>query len=117
MKPGGFYGNKDGYSDVTDSSDSAMEQLMVWITNKNCFQVLDESGGGTGPLVVWQKLGMLRVVFRGGRGGWREYGRFLFTVAVAGLGVGELEHEVTEEGDAACLDFLEKNERNLAANA
>ena len=34
VKPGGFYGNMDGYSDVTDSSDSAMEQPMVWITNK-----------------------------------------------------------------------------------
>jgi len=38
-------------------------------------------------------------------------------VAVAGLGVGELEHEVTEEGDAVGPDFLEKNDRNLAANA
>ena len=34
VKPGGFYGNMYGYSDVTDSSDSAMEQPMVWITNK-----------------------------------------------------------------------------------
>ena len=34
VKPGGFYGNMDGYSGVTDSSDSAMEQPMVWITNK-----------------------------------------------------------------------------------
>ncbi|NBV21794.1 MAG: hypothetical protein EBS05_07720 [Proteobacteria bacterium] len=33
IKPGGFYGNMSGYSDVTDASDSAMEQPMVWITN------------------------------------------------------------------------------------
>jgi glucose/arabinose dehydrogenase len=33
VKPGGFYGNMYGYTDVTDTSDSAMEQPMVWITN------------------------------------------------------------------------------------
>ena len=33
VKPGGFYGNMFGYTNVTDSSDSAMEQPMVWITN------------------------------------------------------------------------------------
>lgn len=33
VKPGGFYGNMFGYSNVTDSSDSAMQQPMVWITN------------------------------------------------------------------------------------
>ena len=33
VKPGGFYGNMFGYSNVTDSSDAAMEQPMVWITN------------------------------------------------------------------------------------
>jgi len=33
VKVGGFYGNMFGYTDVTDSSDSAMEQPMVWITN------------------------------------------------------------------------------------
>lgn len=30
---GGFYGNMFGYSEVTDSSDAAMEQPVVWITN------------------------------------------------------------------------------------
>ena len=30
---GGFYGNIWGYTDVTDPSDSAMEQPLVWITN------------------------------------------------------------------------------------
>jgi sugar lactone lactonase YvrE/mono/diheme cytochrome c family protein len=34
VKIGGFYGNLFGYTDVTDSSDSAMEQPMVWITNE-----------------------------------------------------------------------------------
>jgi hypothetical protein len=33
VRPGGFYGNMFGYSDVTDTSDAAMEQPMVWITN------------------------------------------------------------------------------------
>ena len=33
VKTGGFYGNMTGYTDVTDESDSAMEQPMVWITN------------------------------------------------------------------------------------
>jgi glucose/arabinose dehydrogenase/mono/diheme cytochrome c family protein len=33
VKPGGFYGNMFGYTSVTDTSDSAMEQPMVWITN------------------------------------------------------------------------------------
>ena len=33
VKAGGFYGNIYGYSNVTDSSDSAMEPPMVWITN------------------------------------------------------------------------------------
>jgi hypothetical protein len=33
VKPGGFYGNMFGYTRVTDPSDSAMEQPMVWITN------------------------------------------------------------------------------------
>ena len=34
VKEGGFYGNMYGYHDVSDSSDSAMEQPLVWITNK-----------------------------------------------------------------------------------
>ena len=33
VKSGGFYGNMFGYTDVTDTSDSAMEPPMVWITN------------------------------------------------------------------------------------
>lgn len=33
VKPGGFYGNLFGYTDVTDPSDSAMEPPLVWITN------------------------------------------------------------------------------------
>jgi hypothetical protein len=34
VKPGGFYGNLFGYTDVTDPSDSAMQPPMVWITNE-----------------------------------------------------------------------------------
>ena len=34
VKIGGFYGNMFGYTDVTDSADSAMEPPMVWITNE-----------------------------------------------------------------------------------
>lgn len=33
VKIGGFYGNMFGYTDVTDSADSAMEPPMVWVTN------------------------------------------------------------------------------------
>lgn len=33
VRPGGFYGNIYGYSEVTDTSDAAMEPPMVWITN------------------------------------------------------------------------------------
>lgn len=33
VTPGGFYGNMFGYHDVTDSSDSAMQQPLCWITN------------------------------------------------------------------------------------
>ena len=33
VKPGGFYGNMFGYTSVTDPSETAMEQPMVWITN------------------------------------------------------------------------------------
>jgi hypothetical protein len=33
VKAGGFYGNMFGYTSVTNTSDRAMEQPMVWITN------------------------------------------------------------------------------------
>jgi len=33
VKAGGFYGNMFGYTSVTNTSDTAMEQPMVWITN------------------------------------------------------------------------------------
>ncbi|MFN0068637.1 MAG: DUF6797 domain-containing protein [Limisphaerales bacterium] len=33
VKTGGFYGNLFGYTSVTNTSDAAMEQPMVWITN------------------------------------------------------------------------------------
>ena len=33
VQPGGFYGNMFGYTDVTDSSDEAMDQPLCWITN------------------------------------------------------------------------------------
>lgn len=33
VRSGGFYGNMYGYSSVTNTADSAMEQPMVWITN------------------------------------------------------------------------------------
>jgi hypothetical protein len=33
VRAGGFYGNMFGYSSVTNTADSAMEQPMVWITN------------------------------------------------------------------------------------
>jgi hypothetical protein len=33
VRPGGFYGNMFGYTSVTDESDGAMEQPVVWVTN------------------------------------------------------------------------------------
>ncbi|MEN9574815.1 MAG: hypothetical protein RL514_2670 [Verrucomicrobiota bacterium] len=33
VKVGGFYGNMFGFTDVTDTADSAMEPPLVWITN------------------------------------------------------------------------------------
>ena len=33
VKEGGFYGNMMGYHDIEDSSDTAMEQPLAWITN------------------------------------------------------------------------------------
>jgi putative heme-binding domain-containing protein len=33
VRPGGFYGNFWGFTDVTDPSDAAMEQPVCWITN------------------------------------------------------------------------------------
>lgn len=33
VEKGGFYGNMWGYTDVTDTSDSAMKQPLCWITN------------------------------------------------------------------------------------
>lgn len=33
VEKGGFYGNMWGYTDITDTSDSAMEQPLCWITN------------------------------------------------------------------------------------
>jgi glucose/arabinose dehydrogenase len=33
VKAGGFYGNMFGYTSVTNTADTAMEQPMVWITN------------------------------------------------------------------------------------
>ncbi len=34
VRTGGFYGNLFGYTDVTDTSDAAMEPPLVWITNE-----------------------------------------------------------------------------------
>ncbi len=53
VKPGGFYGNLWGYTDVTDPSDSAMEPPVCWITNavdRSPAEVLRVEGDGWGPL-------------------------------------------------------------------
>jgi hypothetical protein len=54
VRPGGFYGNMFGYTDVTDTSDSAMAQPMVWITNAK-----DRSPGELlwVPKTAWGPLG------------------------------------------------------------
>lgn len=52
--PGGFYGNMMGYHDVTDESDNAMEQPVVWITNSKDRSpgelIRVPQGGKWGPL-------------------------------------------------------------------
>lgn len=53
VKEGGFYGNLFGYTSVTDTADSAMEQPMVWITNKkdrSPAELLSIPKGSWGPL-------------------------------------------------------------------
>lgn len=53
VKPGGFYGNMFGYHDVTDSSDSAMQQPLCWITNaydRSPAELLWVPKGKFGPL-------------------------------------------------------------------
>jgi mono/diheme cytochrome c family protein len=53
VKPGGFYGNMFGYSNVTDNSDAAMEPPMVWITNdkdRSPAELLWVPKGAWGPL-------------------------------------------------------------------
>ena len=54
VKPGGFYGNMFGYTDVTNTADSAMEQPMLWITNSK-----DRSPGELlwVPKNAWGSLG------------------------------------------------------------
>ncbi|MFO1486347.1 MAG: DUF6797 domain-containing protein [Verrucomicrobiaceae bacterium] len=54
VKVGSFYGNMYGYTSVTDESDSAMEQPLVWITNNK-----DRSPAElvSVPKNVWGNLG------------------------------------------------------------
>lgn len=53
VKVGGFYGNMFGFSNVTDTADSAMEQPMVWITNdkdRSPAELIWVPKGAWGPL-------------------------------------------------------------------
>jgi putative heme-binding domain-containing protein len=53
VKQGGFYGNLWGFTNVTDSADSAMEPPVCWITNavdRSPAEVLRVKGTGWGPL-------------------------------------------------------------------
>ena len=53
VRPGRFYGNMWGYTDVTDPSDSAMEPPVCWITNatdRSPAEVIRVEGTGWGPL-------------------------------------------------------------------
>ena len=54
VRHGGFYGNMFGYTESTNTSDSAMEQPMVWITNRK-----DRSPGELlwVPKNAWGSLG------------------------------------------------------------
>jgi hypothetical protein len=53
VERGGYYGNFWGYTDVTDPSDAAMKQPLVWITNafdRSPSELLWVTGDGWGPL-------------------------------------------------------------------
>lgn len=53
VKPGGFYGNLWGFTDVTDPADSAMEPPVCWITNavdRSPAEVIRVEGKAWGPL-------------------------------------------------------------------
>jgi putative heme-binding domain-containing protein len=53
VERGGYYGNFWGYTDVTDPSDSAMRQPLIWITNafdRSPSEILRVTGDGWGPL-------------------------------------------------------------------
>ncbi len=53
VKKGGFYGNMWGYHDVTDPSDSAMQQPLCWITNafdRSPGEILRVTSDAWGPL-------------------------------------------------------------------
>ena len=53
VKVGGFYGNMWGYHNVTDPSDSAMQQPLCWITNafdRSPAEILRVTGNAWGPL-------------------------------------------------------------------
>ena len=53
VKPGSFHGNMWGYHGVTDSSDSAMEPPVCWITNsfdRSPGEIVRVEGNGWGPL-------------------------------------------------------------------
>jgi putative heme-binding domain-containing protein len=53
VERGGYYGNFWGYTDVTDPSDAAMKQPLVWITNafdRSPSEIVRVTGDGWGPL-------------------------------------------------------------------
>jgi hypothetical protein len=53
VERGGYYGNFWGYTDVTDPSDAAMRQPLVWITNafdRSPSEILRVTGDGWGSL-------------------------------------------------------------------
>ena len=66
VKVGGFYGNMWGYHDVTDPSDTAMEQPVCWITNafdRSPAEILRVTGKAWGPL----KGSLLNLSYGNGR--------------------------------------------------
>lgn len=53
VRPGRFYGNLWGYTDVTDPSDAAMEPPLCWITNavdRSPAEIVRVEGAAWGPL-------------------------------------------------------------------
>ena len=105
VKPGGFYGNMFGYTDVTDTADSAMEQPMVWITNAKdrspaeLVWVAEERMGFARRIAAQSQLRHRPRVHRAERGSRRPMARRSVRAADARLRHGIMRGRFATNGD------------------